>query len=216
MREAAGTVKPITPGHFNAFVAVASRAFAQDPLMTALFGVSSKMRADHPQRCALMRYLLDSCRTMGGTPLGIFDGDTLRGGALWEPPATPRWAHGMRLAVTALQFVPLGVVWPRQTSALLNRYARLSRTGAPKDPHHRLVLLAVDPEHHGRGLGHALVAAVVGLCENNAASTGVALDTENPANVPMYRHWGFDAAPGIALGEVHITPMFRPRERRWS
>jgi len=58
-------------------------------------------------------------------------------------------------------------------------------------PHYYLNMLGVRRGHAGQGIGGRLLAAVHARSLADPASAGVALSTEDPANVPLYEHAGY-------------------------
>ena len=71
-------------------------------------------------------------------------------------------------------------------------------------------MIGVHPEAQGRGYGRMLLDAVQALSEGHSTSTGVALDTENPENVPIYEHCGYRVIAETNLEGVPIWCMLRP------
>ena len=71
-----------------------------------------------------------------------------------------------------------------------------------------LMALAVDPAHHGAGLGRRTVEEV----ERQARTAGhhtLALRTENPRNVSLYEHLGFSVAGRVTAPSsgLEVTAM---------
>jgi hypothetical protein len=58
------------------------------------------------------------------------------------------------------------------------------------------------------------VKEVNALSEHRADSIGVAVDTENEANVPFYKHHGYKVIKRTTLEEMSIWSMFRKDEER--
>lgn len=52
-----------------------------------------------------------------------------------------------------------------------------------------IIYLAVNPEFHGKGVAHRLIAPVLSYADRNRLT--VTLETQNPDNLPMYGHYGF-------------------------
>ena len=50
------------------------------------------------------------------------------------------------------------------------------------------------------------------LSQTHPICTGVALDTETPANVSLYEHLGYSVVAETDLEGVPIWCMFRPKE----
>jgi GNAT superfamily N-acetyltransferase len=182
----------------DVFVDVIAGAFARDPVFTDLLE-----SAEHGR--ALIRYLFGFTASMGGTRLGLFVGDELAGAALVEPPGGMRW--NVRMAAEAIRFLPLALRLGPSTSRALNDYQRISRAAAPSEPHHYLAMVGVSAKHQGAGHGRRLVDEVKGLARRHPSSTGVALDTENPANVALYTNMGFHLTEVVEHGELRIHAM---------
>jgi GNAT superfamily N-acetyltransferase len=72
-------------------------------------------------------------------------------------------------------------------------------------------MLAIPPRYQGRGLARPLMEAVRTLSREYPESRGVTLTTEQPKNVPLYRHFGYDvvARREIAPG-LETWGFFRP------
>jgi ribosomal protein S18 acetylase RimI-like enzyme len=80
----------------------------------------------------------------------------------------------------------------------------------PAVPHMYLSTIGVEPDFQGQGHGRALIEAVHAMSESDPTSTGVGLDTDNPANVPLYEHLGYEVVKKAKLGELDVWAMFRP------
>jgi ribosomal protein S18 acetylase RimI-like enzyme len=63
---------------------------------------------------------------------------------------------------------------------------------AAPGPHWYLVVIAVEPEHHGQGIGSALIQH--GLKRVDADGLPCYLETSNERNVPLYERYGFKIA----------------------
>ncbi|MEA3397901.1 MAG: GNAT family N-acetyltransferase, partial [Chloroflexota bacterium] len=122
-----------------------------------------------------------------------------------EPGARRAYGTGIKM---------LASLW-RQTGpgVLLRSLRHLLRISAnrPREPHHRLSLIAVQPQAQGQGYGKALLAEVHARVEAHPTSRGISLDTENPQTVPLYEHLGYHVTHQIAAGPLTIWGMFRPR-----
>ena len=79
------------------------------------------------------------------------------------------------------------------------------------EPNIHVNMLAVVPEHQGRGLARALLERVQAMSRERADSRGVTLSTESERNVALYRHLGYRV-----VGQATIAPgletwdFFRP------
>lgn len=192
----------------SAFTSVMADAFARDPWIEAALGLASAPSSSG-RRAAFASFMFDHNRLLGGRPLGLFDGDRLVACALVEPP-TSRWRSTLGMLASLVRFVPVAVRLGTRRTALLNTYLRRTREVAPKVPHHYLAMIGVAPAEQRRGWGKRLLHEVIARAARVPTSLGLALDTENPNNVPMYLHLGFTVAATVALDGARATVMFRP------
>lgn len=88
-------------------------------------------------------------------------------------------------------------------------YAAASNFFADYDPHLHLNMIGVRRAQKGSGLGRVLLDAVRQIAEENPAYSGVSLTTENPRNVDLYRHFGYDVVgEGQFGGDLKTWGMF--------
>jgi len=119
-------------------------------------------------------------------PLGhVYTTDDLRGVALWTPPGrlgAGQWRQAWRLPgfVRAVGAARLPRV-VRGVAALTSRH--------PRRPHWYLSELAVDPPAQGRGVGGALLADRLAVCDRD--SLPAYLENSSPRNTPLYERNGF-------------------------
>ena len=78
----------------------------------------------------------------------------------------------------------------------------------PHEPHWYLPLLGVDPIHHGKGLGSALLNhAITKFDSDNVMAY---LESSNPRNITLYERHGFEVLGTIHVNEFPpIVPMLR-------
>ena len=78
------------------------------------------------------------------------------------------------------------------------------------EPHLHLNMLAVRRAYHGRGFGRRLLEVVHALAEASSVFRGVTLTTEEPANVGLYQHFGYDVIGHERVGEgLETWGMYR-------
>lgn len=81
-------------------------------------------------------------------------------------------------------------------------------------PHYHLNMIGVRRSHQGQGLARILLDAVHTLSDDSAESSGVSLTTELPANVELYRHFGYTIHGHARVAdELETWVLFRPRGR---
>lgn len=118
--------------------------------------------------------------------------------AIWVPPEAPMspWRmvrSGMLAAPFRTGLGPLG----RFASAggTMDKIHKRYMSG----PHWELLIVAVRPELQGRGRGSALVRD--GLARADEAGLPCYLNTNTPANLPLYERFGFTVLEEAALGK---------------
>lgn len=130
---------------------------------------------------------------------GVVEGERvdgrLAGVAVWLPPGAAALDTRRKLAMFPALL--------RVMAAAPRSFGRFARFGAnvekahPDDAHWYLVVLGVRPEHHGRGIGRALLES--GL---RRADGDVYLETSDPANVAFYERFGFT----VVDPALHLVP----------
>jgi ribosomal protein S18 acetylase RimI-like enzyme len=90
---------------------------------------------------------------------------------------------------------------------------RSVREHLTEDPHWTLQYIGVRSSRQGKGLGEAMVAPHLALCDRDQLPC--VLISSNPANVPFYRRLGFeiDAELWSPDGAASVRAMSRPPDR---
>jgi ribosomal protein S18 acetylase RimI-like enzyme len=79
------------------------------------------------------------------------------------------------------------------------------------EPHYHLNMIGVPRTHAGQGLGRVLLDEVHRISREDPGSSGVSLTTEDPRNVELYRHVGYEVVgEGHVPGGIRTWAMFRP------
>ena len=82
----------------------------------------------------------------------------------------------------------------------------------PDEPHWYLPLLGVDPLHHGKGLGSALLQHALSFCDKD--NKYAYLESSNSRNIPLYERYGFELLGTIQVNtSPSIFPMLRKPRR---
>ena len=84
----------------------------------------------------------------------------------------------------------------------MQRFESTSDANEPDGPHFFVGMLGTRPGHQGMGYGKALLKRVEELAVE-AGAAGVCLSTEDPANVPLYVHLGFEVSSEADVDELH-------------
>ena len=79
----------------------------------------------------------------------------------------------------------------------------------PNEPHWYLPLLGVDPLHHGKGFGSALIQYTMVTCDQS--NKFAYLESSNPKNIPFYERHGFELLGTI---QVNTSPPIFPMLRK--
>lgn len=78
------------------------------------------------------------------------------------------------------------------------------------EPHWYLPVIGVEPLHHGKGLGGALLRHALAICDRD--DLPAYLESSNPRNVSLYERHSFEAVGEIQAGSSPVvTPMLRRR-----
>lgn len=186
-----------------AFMAVMAAAFRNDPLIVATIG-------NRPAALdVFLSFMFDMTALMEGRRLGLFEESRVTGCLLLEPPAKAGLANGLRMVLAALRFAPVALRIPAASTNLFNRYVAETRAAAPKEPHGYLTMVGVAPDGQGKGRGRRLIEAALAEARNMGAH-GIALDTENPANVLVYEKLGFSQIAQLEFGAMTSFCLYRP------
>ncbi|WP_042393468.1 GNAT family N-acetyltransferase [Streptacidiphilus carbonis] len=142
----------------------------------------------------------------GGVEVACDEGGRIVGAALWLPPGKARPSTPDQLAA-----VP----------GYLRAYGRRIRYGDalqsacfkahPQDePHWYLFILGVEPDLHGKGVGAALLRSRLDRVDQEGLAAY--LESSNPANVPLYEHFGFQVTGALKLPKhaPRMDTMWRP------
>lgn len=199
------TVKRLDRQRFDDVVHVLCAAFRDYPVMRYVVGDASDY--DRGVR-TLITFFLESRLTRGMPVLGARDDDgRLAGVALLVQPDPPPWPPELTACYEGLAD-GLGA----DAVARLESYADAGKALRPDRTFYFLGMLAVRPDAQGRGHGRRLLDAVAALSVRDPRSEGVCLDTEDPKNVDLYRHVGYEVVgeADVEGGKLHTWCMFRP------
>ncbi len=182
MIEQAVDVRPACPGDARALAAPLARAFYDDPV-TVWANPRERNRIRRIERFfigrmnALLPHELSSMYDDGA------------GAAIWSPPDA--WEMGLR---ELLHDLP-AFFTPRTPLVLRGMHEVEKRH--PKSPHYYLSILGVDPPRQGEGLGTALLAPMLRLCDQEGV--GAYLETGTERNVRFYSRHGFRVTDEIPM-----------------
>jgi ribosomal protein S18 acetylase RimI-like enzyme len=124
----------------------------------------------------------------------VFTPEDLSGGALWFPPETSEISFIRQLSL-ANKMIPFTGWTGLLRLALSQDKAHRTR---PSEKFYYLQFIGVDPKHHGRGTGAALLKPVLDICD--AKRCGAYLESSKEINIGFYRRFGFEVTGKIVLG----------------
>lgn len=119
-------------------------------------------------------------------------------------------------AEPAAEFVALrDAVWTELGAAAKARYDQCTAAWQPFTlpvPQHHVNMIGVCHAHQGRGHARLLLHEVHELARKSDVSQGVSLTTEDPRNVTLYQHHGYEVVgQGTINGEIPTWGFFRQR-----
>jgi ribosomal protein S18 acetylase RimI-like enzyme len=172
---------------------VLARAFHDDPAWVWLI-------PDDARRREVLPWLFRVGFDVTAADVWVNDGP-IEGAARWLPPGRPP----TRVAPTLRALVATPFHLGRATAPFLayGRAVETLRAAIAPGPHWYLAGIGVDPAAQRRGIGTALLEP--GLTAAARDGLPVVLLTNNEANLPFYRHSGFEV---VREGE---TPKGGPR-----
>ena len=201
-------IVPLQETHLAEAARALARAFHADPLQGYVLPDPIERAARSPAHFApFIRYGL-----LFGEVLTT--ADSCAGASVWLGPAqwevTPERAEAAGIDKLADAIGEVAATRFLSVLAAIDPFHQRDMPG----PHYYLMILGVAPEHHGTGLGRALMQPVL----DRADATGLPcyLETAQPANVSFYEHLGFqtlvettDRDSGLRLWTFRRDPVTR-------
>lgn len=183
-------IEPLKPEYLNRAATTLTRAFSSDPMFTWVFP-----DPDHRRRSL---QLLNRVPLSYGMHYGsVTQSSDGRAVAVWIPPGRAVSLGGM--IRSGMLNVPF-----RVGLRAFGRFIRANdvmgkiHTRQVPEPHWYLLIVGVDPELQGRGLGSRLV--LDGLSRADKSNFPCYLETSEERNVPFYERFGFTVIAKVPLG----------------
>lgn len=167
--------------------------FAADPFMRWLY----------PEPDAFLKHLPRAMSFFGGRAFdhrSAYRNDNCTAVVLWLPPEVHPDEGNL---VAYLE----ETVAPEKHDALFATFEQMDKFH-PLDPCWHLAFIAVDPSRQGKGLGSSLLKRTLEACD--ADQKPAYLESTNPANLTLYRRFGFEQ---IGLIETNDAPPLFPMLR---
>jgi ribosomal protein S18 acetylase RimI-like enzyme len=185
-----------------ALARVMAAAFAEDPVTNWI------LRDGSPEeRAALRERFFAAALASRGIPAGAsYFAPEAGAGAVWIPPAM---ANSTTSPLAMLRMLPHFFAFSGWRLPRLLRLIQAVDANHPREPHHYLLFLGVDPAYHGQGLGSSILAAT--LARVDAEGMPAYLENSNPKNTRLYERHGFRTTKEVALakGGPHLWCMWR-------
>ena len=198
------TVLRLGQEHVPEITRVLCEAFYDYPVMRYVIGGGP---GNYERQLSTLVHFFVMARVLRNEDLiGTMDGNDLAATALVSYPG-----RGM---------APAGLItlrdeaWDELGPESLSRYEAYSAARAPFEvevPHIHLDMIGVSRAAQGSGLGRQLIDHVHLMSREDDSSQGVTLTTEDPANVPLYEHFGYEVVGHARLSpELSTWGFFRP------
>lgn len=188
-------IRTARPEERRSVLATAALAFGSDPMMRWIFDDPGDYLEHFPP-------LTEAFAGRAFDTDSVYVTEKLEGVALWLPPGTvPDGTTLARLLAAAIRPALL-----EEVGELFGRMEHHHIT----EPHWYLPMIGVEPYHHGRGLGGALLDHALAIADRD--DLPAYLESSNPRNVSLYRRHGFAALSEVQVGSSPVvTPMLRKR-----
>jgi ribosomal protein S18 acetylase RimI-like enzyme len=189
--------RPLTLTDAENAARVISLAFMDDPLIKFML----------PFKRTRFQTLYKYFRPMTAISIGngkVYGvGEPLQGVAYWKAPEQKSMAVSVKNLIHFLPLLltlfPIGFLRAKKlvekTEAMHTRYA--------DEPHYYLENLGVVESARGQGFASRLIHPILARADQQKVIAYT--DTVNPANVPLYEHFGFQCVEAAPIREIGIT-----------
>ena len=178
-----------------------AKAFFDDPMTQyVMHNVDKRMAISNWMFTILVYY----CRKWGE----VYTDDTQTGGSLWLTPGNTTMSplRILRMGMWQMPF-RLGFKGFSRFNKIDGMAAKVHKRHVPGD-HWYMLMLGVDPDQQGTGLGSAAIDA--GAAKAQGAGLPVYLDTMTQSNVDYYVKRGFEIAEEFDVdSDLHVWSMIK-------
>lgn len=182
---------------------ILTRALAPYPTMRWV--CRSEQRGFEARLRSVYRVALAMQQREGQPSLGLLEDGRLVAVAIVHDPGRRMTAGSALAGLLGSVFSPA-----RSTMARGHRYETAITRERPRDSHHFLSVIGVDPERQRRGFGRGLMDAIHARAARDPRSAGVCLDTCDPENRHYYEGLGYEVRSRCTTGPLEQWIMFRP------
>lgn len=202
-RDASPVIK-VPPEQVNQVVAVLCDAFYDYPVTRYVIGPIS---GDYRRHVHTLVNFFVMARVLRGEPmLAVHNDSDLVAAAVLTLPGEPQ--PPVELAQLRES------VWRELGPLARLRYEAFAEATQKFDvsqPHYHLNMIGVRRSHCGRGLARQLLEAVHAMSRSDPDSHGVTLTTEDPRNVSLYQHFGYEIVGQTRIdAKLETWGFFRP------
>lgn len=182
-------------------VDILASAFFDYPVMRYILKDSDQLYGDHLE--ALLGLFCETRLTREWPLLGVEAESKLVAIAGVNEPIIKPWPQQLQTIYEELKNT-IG----SQAIMRLEHYDHIAHE--PESPHYYLGIIAVHPDSQGQGYARKLIDEIQRMSESEPVSTGVSLSTENPQNVSIYEHMGFEVfAKSQVFDDLYTWGLFR-------
>jgi GNAT superfamily N-acetyltransferase len=194
----------LDPTHLQDVASVLAEAFADYPVLRWVLGEG---RADSSRDLERLVAFFAHARFLRNEPVfGVPFGAGLGGVALLShpdgPPSPPELGEVRER------------LWEQLGAPARERYRAYGEACRPLTvdvPHVHLNMIGVRSSAKGAGLGRRLLDRVHRYAGEHPGLEGVTLVTEDPANLPLYRHFGYELLGSAPVAEgLRTWGLYRP------
>jgi len=191
--------RPASPAEAGAVARCITLAFATDPVWEPALRRADG-RVDHHE--PYWRLFVDGAMRYGTVRMTP-GGEAV---SVWLPPGGTELSDDQQAALDQLLDASLDAVG---RAAMATLYERFEASRSPLGAHYYLSLLATNPDHRGRGVGQALLAADLAAWDREGVPSY--LESTNPGNDHRYMRAGFRPIGGFraARDDAWISAMWR-------
>jgi len=200
----AAEVRLLSVGEADEVVDLLCESFYAYPVMRFVLGEETD---DYAERLRTLIAFFVAARTLRREPMfGVGPPDELLATAIASRPGegpTPKELEEVREST-----------WTRLGDAARSRYEAFGNAVGrfvPPEPHLHVNMIGVRRSAQGTGLARILLTHVQELSAGDPNSAGVSGSTEDPRNVPLYEHLGYDVVGYTEVGPgLQSWSFFRP------
>jgi len=184
-------VERVSPADVSTSIAVATRAFWDDPMFNYF---TPDLLVQHKNLVGFFAAGILDCVKHGEVSVAKI-GPTLAGVAAWLRPGVFPATGGTRALRQGLRVAPTIVRSPQRRTA----YKMMNEMTArhPHEEHWYLMILGTDPLHQGRGVGRALLEPMLARADEVGVATF--LETQKESNVAYYGRYGFEVVDKFSV-----------------